>query len=526
MLIDASAFALLRPSHQRSSATIDNRRVSGHRSAVEGSALVLDLIGATVAKRAAGRADEIWNIPAPWAPVFELTASTRQEKVYEERAVARYEDVFESRDVKIERSLYSERDVYEDREITEVRDLVEQRDVFEERDVFEMQERFEERDIYEARDILGTRPIYEIRAVYEDRARYGTQVTGSRSLSGFASIASAGIDVGADFELALQGQSAARIKFASSTKISLTINGTTQNFSFGASDGSFRTALISALNSIDGLSSSYTSNGNLALSTSGTASLTISDVANGLLDFSASPLSQLGLVAGKTNASVTGYDRVQTGTEQVQVGSEMIVIGTEQVKVGSELVSAGIETVKIGTEMVKTGSESIIVGTEEVQVGTERLKVGTESYISGTELVTVANERVKIGQKKVAVGTELVAIGERTVVEGFDFNLVSLKRIEGLAQISRPVSRTGVYGVSGASYASTLFPLLGSIDKAATGAGTSASVLSAYSDNRSDDDSKRRVWSDNDEKARRTVIARSDTAGPVRRLGLALDQDN
>ncbi len=67
------------------------------------------------------------------------------------------------------------------------------------------------------------------------------------------------------------------IKFTSSTRISVTTNGSTTQFNFSANDGSFKTGLIQALNSVNGLSASLGSDGKLKLSTANAQSLSIAD---------------------------------------------------------------------------------------------------------------------------------------------------------------------------------------------------------------------------------------------------------
>ena len=99
-----------------------------------------------------------------------------------------------------------------------------------------------------------------------------------------------------------------KIKFVNATTISVKVNGSVEEFTFGSNDGSFRTGLLDALNSLGGITASYTTDGRLSLEASDGATLTIADIRK-------APLAKLGLTEGTTNAEVIGYRQVQIGTE-------------------------------------------------------------------------------------------------------------------------------------------------------------------------------------------------------------------
>lgn len=289
------------------------------------------------------------------------------------------------------------RPVFETREKFVDRDITEQRSVFEERDVFETRNVYETRDVYETRNIYETRPVYEQQPIYE------TNVTGTRDLSGYSSVVAAGIDVGADLAVKVGNDSTATVKFTSASQISVTVDGTTTNFTFALTGGDWRNGLLSALSSISGLTADYTSDGKLHLKTSAAQSLTISDLANGPLDFSGSPLGQLGLTAGTTQASVVGYNQVQVGTEQVVVGTEQVLVGTEQVLTGTEQV-------KIGTEQSLVGTENVLIETIRESVGTEEVLVGLERETPDGESRDGRSTADEIGDRAVALRSSIDAI--------------------------------------------------------------------------------------------------------------------
>jgi hypothetical protein len=248
-----------------------------------------------------------------------------------------------------------------------LREIVEDIELSVERAVYGTRDVFETRPVYEMHDIMATRDVYETRPVYEQRDILATIVTGTRDLSGFSSISAAGIDIGADLSIQVGSDALATIKFSSSSKIALTISGATTNFNFSSNNGSWRTGLLDALNSIANLSAQYTADGRLQLQTSDAQSLALADVPNGFLDFSGSPLPKLGLTAGTTQASVVGTEQVEVGTEEVVVGQEQYVAGQEQVEVGTEQV-------KVGTEQAQTGTIELPAGTRSVTVGFDRVK--------------------------------------------------------------------------------------------------------------------------------------------------------
>ncbi|HEX2215147.1 MAG TPA: hypothetical protein VHG27_00375 [Xanthobacteraceae bacterium] len=230
------------------------------------------------------------------------------------------------------------------------------RDTFGERDVLETRYLHETRDVYETRNIYETQPVYEQQPVYE------TIVTGSRTLTGFNRFSDAGLGVGSDFQVQVGSGAVAKIKFASNTKVTVTIGSATQEFQFGNSGGQWRAALVAALNTIDGLTATVNTAGALELQTDSAQSLTLSEVPNGFLDFSPTALDKLGLSAGMHEAGIVGYEQVQVGTEEVVVGTEEVLVGTEQVIVGSEQVVVGRETVRTGSEQVQDGMESVLIG--------------------------------------------------------------------------------------------------------------------------------------------------------------------
>jgi hypothetical protein len=192
------------------------------------------------------------------------------------------------------------------------------------------------RNVYATRPTYDVRDIYETQPVYEEQDIYGTIVNGTEDLSDSSTIASAGIDTGADLSIQVGSGSAARIEFDTSTRIRLTIDGDTTDFTFASSGGAWRTGFLDALNAIENLNASYNADGTLRLETANAESLTISDVPNGFLDFSGSPLGDLGLTAGTTQSSVVGTQQVQVGTEEVVVGQEQYVDGQERYVAGQE----------------------------------------------------------------------------------------------------------------------------------------------------------------------------------------------
>lgn len=357
------------------------------------------------------------------SPVYGYRDRTETRDVYEERDLTEIRDVTETRTLYETRDVTESRDVFEDRDITETRDITEDRTIYETRDITEM------RDITELRDILETRDIYETRNVYETRDIRATEVKGGRDLRPYNTLAQAGIDVGADFSIKVGNGSTAVFRFDQSQRLSVTQNGATQRFNFTSAVGSMRAAVVSALSSVNGLNASIDANGRLALSTDNAQSVTISDVANGLLDFSGSPLNNLGLVAGTTHSTVVGQEQVLTGTEQVIVGSQQVAVGQESVVVGQE-------TIVIGTEQVAVGTEQIVVGSETVVIGSERVLIGQETIVTGTETFAAGTEDVVIGTQTVVIGSERVRVGEETVVTGIErFQTGEKRTVTGRAQV-------------------------------------------------------------------------------------------
>ena len=137
-----------------------------------------------------------------------------------------------------------------------------------------------------------------------------------------------------------------------------------------------------ALNSIANLSASITANGKLNLQTSNAQSLTVAEVAG-----NGSPLAELGLTAGTTQASVVGTQQVQVGTEEVVVSQEQYVTGQEQYVTGQEQSVSGQEQYVAGTHQVQVGTEEVVVGTEQVQTGTSEVSLGSRSLLVGFDRV-------------------------------------------------------------------------------------------------------------------------------------------
>lgn len=269
-------------------------------------------------------------------------------------------------------AVYGEQDRFE--ELT----VVERRDVFEEEAIEETRDILAERDIVEERVRYVSRDVTETRDVFEDRAILQTRLEGTKSLSGAGGITAAGVAVGSSFSVAVGQGSAATIAFTGTTKLTVTQNGTTTEFRFKATDGSFKDALIQGLNTVSGLSAALTTDGRLELK-SGSERLALANV-NG-----STALSGLGLQAGTTDPAVVGYERIKTGTEQVVVGTEQVADGTEQVVVGRETYVAGTEVVRVGSRQVKVGEEEVVTGTARVKVGTDRVLEGHTREIIALE---------------------------------------------------------------------------------------------------------------------------------------------
>ncbi len=208
---------------------------------------------------------------------------------------------------------------------------------------FEFVARYSTADVYEQTDVIEKRDVFETRPIYEDQAILETKVEGSKDLSVLDSLDEAGIAKGARFSVTVGDDPKAKFKFDDASTISVKVDGSVEEFSFGADDGSFRTGLLDALNSIDGLSASHTEGSRLSLETDDGASLTLTDIRK-------SPLANLGLPDGTTNGEVTGYEHVQVGTEQVKVGEKTVVVGKEILNSGTKQVLDGYKTVVTGLE--------------------------------------------------------------------------------------------------------------------------------------------------------------------------------
>jgi len=208
---------------------------------------------------------------------------------------------------------------------------------------FELVARYKTEDVLAQKDVIETQEIYEMRPVFEEQAILETRIEGSRDLSGFNSLSEAGIKTGARFSVTVDDGPRAKIKFVNATTISVKVNGSVEEFTFGSNDGSFRTGLLDALNSLGGITASYTTDGRLSLEASDGATLTIADIRK-------APLAKLGLTEGTTNAEVIGYQQVQIGTEQVKLGEQPVVVGTQTVKVGTRQVLEGYDRKLTGLE--------------------------------------------------------------------------------------------------------------------------------------------------------------------------------
>lgn len=264
------------------------------------------------------------------------------------------------------------------------------------------------RDVYTERDVTEDRAVYETRPTYADRPVYETKITGTRDLRGFASATAAGLDEKADFSVQVGSGAAARVQFTGST-VAVTQNGATHNFAYTASAGSFQSAMISALNSVSGLTASFDISGHLSLKTNNAESLTLAEVANELLDLSGTALDKLGLSAGTVSRRQTGTVREQNGTEQVQTGTETVVVGRESVKTGSERYELGSEIYVSGSEQVEDGTESVVVGYERVVKSTDigAIDVRTKQASARQTMVGL----IKAAQKDIgaagAIGTRV-----------------------------------------------------------------------------------------------------------------------
>src|SRR6185369_11229483 len=107
----------------------------------------------------------------------------------------------------------------------------------------------------------------ETQPVYQQQDILATTVTGTRALTGYSSAGTSGIVNGSKFTVEVGSGPVATINFQSSTRITATINGTTTNFTNSSNDGSWRTALVNALNSVTGLTASFNGAGDLQLQT-------------------------------------------------------------------------------------------------------------------------------------------------------------------------------------------------------------------------------------------------------------------
>lgn len=278
------------------------------------------------------------------------------------------------------------------------------------RPVFATRNVYEDRAVTEERDVFETRPTYTSRPVYE------TQVSGTRDLSGFASASAAGLDDRADFSVRVGDQAAATIRFSGSA-IALTIGGQTQNFAYTSASGSFQSALLSALNGIEGLNAALGADGRLALKTSEAQNLSLAEVPNGVLDFSGTALDKLGLVAGTTTAQQVGTVEEESGTEEVKTGTQTVVVGTERVKVG--------------TERFETGRESYVAGMHLVEDGTERAIVGYDRVVSASG----SEDNLLLRTRQVSVRQTMAQLVTAAQKDLKSTGPIGLRVVEGLAGI-------------------------------------------------------------------------------------------
>ncbi len=245
---------------------------------------------------------------------------------------------------------------------------------------FEFTAQYKSEDVFAQRNAVENRDVFEARPVYEEQAISETNVEGSRDLSSFDRLKDAGIKRGARFSITVGDGSSAVVKFVDARTISVSVDGSIQKFTFGSRDGSFRAGVQDALNSITGVTSSYTADGRLSLQASDANSLNIVDIAK-------SPLTKLGLMEGTTHAEVTGYQEVQIGTEQVKVGERSVVVGTETVKIGTRQVVDGYERVLAGLER----SDMFNVGSLTAGLASDNSATSPSKYV---ELLfgTIPNE--------------------------------------------------------------------------------------------------------------------------------------
>ena len=214
--------------------------------------------------------------------------------------------------------------------------------------IYEFTAKGSTQDVHEEKDIVEHRDIYETRAVYEETPILETNTVGSVDLSVADGLGDLGLETKEKLTIKVGDGPIAVINFVKDNKIQVKIEGTTQNFTFSEDDGSFRTELLNALNSIGGLTASYTSDGRLSLVTAEAAPLTIAQKGKVPDDPAQSPIAKLGLEAGTIEPVVVGYTNEQIGTEQVKVGTEAIVIGTQPAKVGTKQVLEAYDRELVG----------------------------------------------------------------------------------------------------------------------------------------------------------------------------------
>jgi hypothetical protein len=309
--------------------------------------------------------------------------------------------------------------------------------IYETRNVYESRQVYAMRDIVHERTVYETKNIYETQPVYEDQAIYKSVVTGTRNLSSYSKLSDASIQVGSDFSVQVGSGPLTVVKFTKQNEITVTLSGVTQTFAFASSGGSWRQGLTDALNSVAGLDASITAGGRLELKTEAAQSLSIADVANGVLDFTGSPLGHLGLTAGTTQPTITGYQSVQVGTEQVLVGTEQVTVGTvhhletQQVEIGTEQVVVGGERVKVETQdrLVSRSPVSDATINEQVETLRAALTAASETAAAYTD-ANPAGDR-----------SDKASLASETADLLRDLGLESLSDVWSSASIERSLSR-------------------------------------------------------------------------------------
>ena len=381
----------------------------------------------------------------------------------------------------------------------------ESRPVYESHPMYETRDVYETHNIYATRDVYGTRDVYETRQVTEQREIRATTVTGTRDLSSYNSIVTAGIVNGQSFGVQVGNGLLATVKFRDSTRIELTINGYTETITFNGTNGEWRSGLISALNKIDNLDASFTADGKLQLTTAHAESLTLTGGALGV------PLPSLGLADGTTASAVVGYEEVPvtyratqvSGTRDlspyakstdagvsngsnfwVQVGDGSVTTikfkDTKHIEVTTNGVTQSIafddangewrtgllnalnSVANLSAEFGADGKLSLQTANAEWltisgpsdpsknPLASLGLSAGTtESTVTGyaTEEVVVGQEQYVVGQEEYVAGQEQVLVGQEEFFAGFQEVLVGFEKVEVEGQVAADSSVAGLPGV-------------------------------------------------------------------------------